>query len=159
MTWLFQDSVFMMPHLGVLSTVYRDAAWNVFDKDCLVRLGTVIAPKGTASQGAQVMTVKMEMPDGAIVEESVGFGEIKRIPLPEGKEVDAVVEPARGFDIGEEPGHSATAKIMGGVGGVILDGRGRPLQLPSDDDERRALIREWFAALDMYPEEMIVKLL
>ncbi|MCW3992618.1 MAG: methylaspartate mutase, partial [Candidatus Bathyarchaeota archaeon] len=145
-------------HLGVLSTVYRDAAWNVFDKDCLVRLGTVIAPRGTASQGAQVMTVKMEMPDGATIEESVGFGEIKRIPLSEGKEVDAVIEPARGFDVGKEPGHRVTAKIMGGVSGVILDGRGRPLQLPSDDDERRALIREWFAALGMYPEEMIKKL-
>jgi uncharacterized protein (TIGR01319 family) len=158
-TWLFQDSVFMMPHLGVLSTVYRDAAWNVFDKDCLVRLGTVIAPRGTASQGTQVMTVKMEMPDGETLEDSVGFGEIKRIHLPEGREADAVVEPARGFDIGEEPGHRATAKIMGGVGGVILDGRGRPLQLPADDTARRELIKEWFAALGMYPEEMIKKLL
>jgi hypothetical protein len=105
------------------------------------------------------MTVKMEMPDGETIEESLGFGEIKRIPLPEGREADAVVEPARGFDIGEEPGHRATAKIMGGVGGVILDGRGRPLQLPADDTARRELIKEWFAALGMYPEEMIRRLL
>ncbi len=45
-TKLYQDSVFMMPHLGVLSTAFPDIAWNVFDKDCLVRLGTVIAPSG-----------------------------------------------------------------------------------------------------------------
>ena len=29
-TRLFQDSVFMMPHLGILSTVYEEAAWNIF---------------------------------------------------------------------------------------------------------------------------------
>jgi uncharacterized protein (TIGR01319 family) len=32
-TMMFQDSVFMMPHLGVVSTVHRDAAWQVFDRD------------------------------------------------------------------------------------------------------------------------------
>ncbi|TRO47001.1 methylaspartate mutase, partial [Candidatus Bathyarchaeota archaeon] len=43
-TMMFQDSVFMMPHLGVVSTVHRDAAWQIFDLDCLVRLGTIVAP-------------------------------------------------------------------------------------------------------------------
>jgi hypothetical protein len=158
-TWLFQDSVFMMPHLGVLSTVYRDAAWNIFEKDCLVRLGTVIAPRGTASKGAHVMTVEWEMPDGTTLEESVGFGEIKRLPLSGGEEVEAVISPAKGFDIGEEPGHRMEARVMGGIGGVILDGRGRPLQLPSDDGARRELLMEWFTELRMYPDEMIDKLL
>jgi uncharacterized protein (TIGR01319 family) len=45
-TRLFQDSVFMMPHLGLLATVYEEAAQQIFEKDCLVRLGTVIAPAG-----------------------------------------------------------------------------------------------------------------
>jgi len=65
-TRVFQDSVFMMPHLGVLSTVYPEATWQIFDKDCLVRLGTVIAPIGTAKKGEVVMDVKLEMPDGEI---------------------------------------------------------------------------------------------
>ena len=37
-TWVFQDSVFMMPHLGLLSTVHPEASWQIFDKDCLVRV-------------------------------------------------------------------------------------------------------------------------
>ena len=59
-TRLFQDSVFMMPHLGVLSTVYPEIAWQIFDKDCLVRLGTVIAPIGRTGVGEPVMNVKLE---------------------------------------------------------------------------------------------------
>jgi hypothetical protein len=47
---------------------------------------------------------------------------------------------------------------MGGIGGVILDGRGRPIHLPDEAEARRALLRKWFAILEMYPEEMIGKL-
>ncbi|MCJ7634570.1 glutamate mutase L, partial [Candidatus Bathyarchaeota archaeon] len=46
-TKLAVDSVFMMPHLGVLSTVNRKAAVQIFEKDCLVKLGTCIALKGS----------------------------------------------------------------------------------------------------------------
>jgi len=50
-TYLIQDSVFMMPHLGVLSTVHQKAAFSVFDKDCVVRLGTVVSPRGIPYKG------------------------------------------------------------------------------------------------------------
>jgi len=157
-TWMFQDSVFMMPHLGVLSTVHRDAAWNIFDKDCIVRLGTNIAPKGQITQGDEVMKVSWTNSDGSEFQETVRGGEIKRIKLPEGVEVDALVEPARRLDVGAEPGQSLEAKVMGGIGGVVLDGRGRPIQLPDEAEARRALLREWFAILEMYPAEMVNKL-
>ncbi len=44
------DSIFMMPHLGVLSTVNEKAAFDVFYRDCLVPLGTAIAPKNIAKE-------------------------------------------------------------------------------------------------------------
>ena len=157
-TWMFQDSVFMMPHLGVLSTVYRDAAWNIFDKDCLVRLGTVVAPKGAAQTGAEVFKISMEMPDGSTLEESVMGGEIKRIMIPEAVTVKATIQPGRSLDMGLERGQEVEAEVMGGVGGIILDGRGRPLELPEDAGERVNVLREWFTALKMYPEDMVGKL-
>ena len=45
-TTLSVDSIFMMPHLGVLSTVNEQAATDVFIRDCMVYLGTCIAPIG-----------------------------------------------------------------------------------------------------------------
>lgn len=153
-TWMFQDSVFMMPHLGVLSTVYRDAAWNIFDKDCLVRLGTVIAPRGNSSNNSEVFSITYEMPDGKEVQESVTAGNIKRIDLSEGINIsNALIKPEKGFDLGEGPGQEIEAELMGGVGGLLLDGRGRPLQLPLDKDERMKLLRKWISDLRMYPEE------
>ena len=50
-TYPMDRPIFMMPHLGVLSSVYPDIAEEVFYKDCLVKLGTVIAPVGPFKPG------------------------------------------------------------------------------------------------------------
>jgi len=158
-TKMFQDSVFMMPHLGVLSTVYRDAAWNIFDKDCLVRLGTCIAPAGTAEPGEEVMTVELTMPSGETLVEKLKFGEVRRIELPERSEAEAVIQPAKRFDAGKGDGHIVETTIMGGAAGVLMDARGRPLVLPEEVGARRRLLQEWFKALDLYPEEELEEII
>jgi len=158
-TKMFQDSVFMMPHLGVLSTVYRDAAWSIFDKDCLVRLGTCVAPAGTGELGVPVMKVEMTMPGGESLVAELNLGEVKLIPLAEGQEAKAVIAPARHFDMGDGPGKAVEKTITGGVAGVLLDARGRPLYLPEEDDARKELLLKWFRALDLYPEDKLKELL
>jgi uncharacterized protein (TIGR01319 family) len=149
-TRLFQDSVFMMPHLGVLSTVYPEAAWQIFDKDCLVRLGTVVAPRGTGKEGTEVMSVEIEMPDGNVVKEAMRFGEIKVISLPERAEARAVIKPRGAFDVGMGEGKELEATLHGGVVGIVLDTRGRPLVLPQDEDMRNKKLFEWWKALGLY---------
>jgi uncharacterized protein (TIGR01319 family) len=158
-TRMFQDSVFMMPHLGVLSTVYRDAAWSIFDKDCLVRLGTSIVPVGTGKLGEHVMDVTLETHNGEIIEETLNFGEIKIIQLPEGEEANAEIEVNKQFDVGAGPGQERTTTVSGGVAGILLDARGRPLYLPDDDSQRKELLLEWFGSLKLYPEESLKELI
>ena len=50
-TALAKDSIFMMPHLGVLASVHDNAALEVFERDCLIYLGTCIAPVGSGKPG------------------------------------------------------------------------------------------------------------
>jgi hypothetical protein len=160
-TKLIQDSVFMMPHLGVLSTVHPKAALEIFEKDCLVKLGTVIAPKlkedAHPSKGEVVLEVEAEMPEGSIIKEKVLFNEMKLITLREGEYIEIRVKPNRKCDIGAGFGKEIKAKIEGGVVGVILDGRGRPLTLPKEKKERQEKLKEWFKALKAYPEEILNK--
>jgi len=157
-TRLFQDSVFMMPHLGILSTVHEKAAWTIFDKDCLVRLGTVISPKGAGIFGEPVMTVDLEMPDGPSTREELTFGEVGRIRLAENKEAKAIITPHGKFDMGNGPGRTVESTVMGGEVGVVLDARGRPLHLPEEETVRRERLLKWFQALDVYPMDEIEKL-
>ena len=158
-TKIFQDSVFMMPHLGVLSTMYKDAAWQIFDKDCCVRLGTVIAPHGTGVFGKDCFSVTLEMPDGTMKTENVKVGEIKYIKLPFGKDVKASISPKQGFDIGAGNAKKLDTIVSGGVVGVVLDGRGRPIQLPDTKEKRRKIMLDWFTSMDMYPIEKIEELI
>jgi hypothetical protein len=159
-TWLTVDSIFMMPQLGVLSTVHPQAAMQVFDKDCLIRLGTGIAPAGTAREGEQICKFEFTMPDGSKLEEKLHYGEMKRIDLPEGQVADATIDPARGFDMGHGRGRGFKEKIHGGVAGIILDGRGRgPLGLPEDPVKRVQKLSQWIEALDVYPLDAYRKIL
>ena len=158
-TRMMQDSVFMMPHLGVVSTVYREAAWNIFDKDCLLRLGTSIAASGQAKYGKPVMDIDIEMPNGKKLEESMNLGDLKLIPLGEGEEAKVFVEPANQYDIGAGPGKELEATVQGGVAGLLLDARGRPLYLPDEEQKRKELLLKWFRAIDLYPEESLEALL
>lgn len=154
-TKFYQDSVFMMPHLGVLSTAYPEPAWSVFDKDCLVRIGTVIAPVGTANEGSRVMDYEFRMADGDIIQDEINYGEIKGIPLEERASAEAILSPERNFDIGAGDGRPLEAAIEGGVVGVVIDARGRPLTLPDDDGRRRRTLIRWCESLNLYPVDII----
>ncbi len=153
-TMMFQDSVFMMPHLGVVSTVHRDAAWQIFDLDCLVRLGTIVAPNGEPDPSEVALDITLEMPDGGTLRERLKGGEVKRITIPERQIVQATIQPGRALDIGAGPGQELVTSIEGGVVGVVLDTRGRPLVLPEDTETRKAALLKWIGALDMYPEKI-----
>jgi len=143
-TELAVDSIFMMPHLGILSTVHAPAATQVFDRDCLIRLGTAIAPVGPAREGEPLAQVEI---DGKTY--PITGGRLERIPLAVGQTAEVRIVPTRGFDVGEGRGRPMTAVVRGGVAGLLLDGRGRPFQLPTAREARIAKLRQWLAALDL----------
>jgi hypothetical protein len=79
-------------------------------------------------------------------------GDIVRLRLEAGLTAEVTLEPAHGFDVGSGPGQPRTATIHGGTAGVILDGRGRSLELPVDRKTCREAVVKWNRALEMYPE-------
>lgn len=159
-TQLAVDSIFMMPHLGVLASTHPDIAAEVFDKDCLVRLGTCIAPSGAGREGRPALRVKMTMPDGRVVDETVNSGDIKRIPLGVGETATVEAEPQNPLDLGAGKGRKVTGQVVhGGLVGVVLDCRGRPLVLPDDDRKRSERLVAWIEAMDAYPADLVRKYL
>ena len=145
------DSIFMMPHLGVLSTVHPAAATEVFEKDCLVRLGTCVAPVGAPRHGP-VLTIELKLPGGETRTESLQRGDLRHLALGAGDVAQATLTPARGVDVGGGPGERVVRELRGGVVGLVFDGRGRrPMIIPV---ERKARVRanaDWTGAMDLYP--------
>ncbi len=144
------DSIFMMPHLGVLAQISEKAALDVFYNDCLVRLGTCLAPKGLGKEGEKIMDWEVTTPDGKKQGGELRFGEMRHIPFDAPK-AKLVARPVKGFDMGSGSGTRVEAEIEGGVVGLVLDGRGRPFILPKDASRRRADLDKWYKAMGMYP--------
>jgi len=149
-TRLAVDSIFMMPQLGVLSSVHPEAATQVFERDCLVILGDCVAPVGATKGGRPLCEVRLELPEGRR-EFSLAQGDLLRIPLALGVTARAQLSPAKGVDVGAGPGQARECLLEGGEVGLLFDGRGRPLVLPGTPRERVAAIEGWIQALDLYP--------
>lgn len=150
-TRLSVDSIFMMPHLGVLSTINEKAATDVFVRDCMVYLGTCVAPIGQGKDGEVCADVEITWPDGKLTKEQLKFGELKLFPLEAEQQATIKVQPAKGVNMGAGAGVAVTKDIHGGVVGLLLDGRGRPLKLPAEQQARVASLTKWFDAVGLYP--------
>ncbi|MAT75703.1 methylaspartate mutase [Candidatus Poribacteria bacterium] len=144
-TQLAVDSIFMMPQLGVLAQVNPDAATQVFKRDCLIHLGPCLAPVG--SGGRIKMTVNL--PTGTITEE-IEAGQIRRYPLDADRTATIRIEPNHRFDVGAGQGMAVERQINGGIVGLVVDTRGRPLDL-SDQNISHDHLTQWAEAMDLYP--------
>ena len=145
-THLAVDSIFMMPQLGVLAQVNEVAATQVFERDCLIHLGTCIAPVGITSPGNLGVTINGDLT------ETVPFGELRLYPLGVGEKARVTIQPERRLDMGAGRGQVVEAEVEGGVVGLVVDTRGRPLEVSNTSTERVALLKKWFQALEVYPE-------
>lgn len=157
-TRLAVDSIFMMPQLGVLAEVQPKAATEVFEKDCLIHLGSCVAPVGVPrKKSGPVMKYTIDLPSGQ-VSGTLDYLEMKLLEcglddsgLP--KKIKAVFEPERGYDLGGGKGVKVEKILHGGVVGIILDGRGRPFDLSTlSEADRVTYLRKWMHELNIYPE-------
>lgn len=151
-THLAVDSIFMMPQLGVLAQVNTEAATQVFERDCLIHLGTCIAPVGKAKRGESCVTITANLPGKRKFAETVPFGELQLFPLTGDEKVNVTVQPERNFDMGAGRGNAVDVEVAGGIVGLVVDTRGRPLEISADSAQRAADLERWTKALAVYPK-------
>ena len=158
-TQLAVDSIFMMPQLGVLANIEKDdlkdeasqAALEVFDNDCLIRLGTCVAPVGSIKPGQLMAEITLNFQDGKKEIIQINEGDLKLIEHPY-EEVKVSITPSRGIDVGAGKGEAIESSIYGGVVGLIFDGRNRPITLSKTPAERIESLSKWSNAVDEYPK-------
>ena len=150
-THLAVDSIFMMPQLGVLAQVNAEAATQVFERDCLIHLGTCVTPIGIGKAGDTCLSIEINYTDRPVITEDIPFGDLRLYPLEIGEKASLKLQPSRRFDLGAGHGTPVETEATGGVVGLVIDTRGRPLEIPSDSKQRVAQLTKWQDALDIYP--------
>ena len=148
LTRLVVDWASTWPQLGALALLAPVAAAQVLARDALRELGTLIAPIGEARDGARALRVTISPDGGEAIEIEVPAGTVRRFPLATDQQATVEVRPSRAFDIGlGRKGSGGRARVRGGSLGIVVDTRGRPLNLPQDAGRRRATLQEWLRNL------------
>ncbi|MBL8051020.1 MAG: glutamate mutase L [Anaerolineales bacterium] len=146
-TTIILDQNNLLPLLGVAASQNNILPVQVLESGAFLSVGTVVSPVVSAKYGASILKAKISYENGAEANIDLKFGFIETLPLANGETGKLTIQVARGADVGFGPGRGGTIPVSGGALGVVFDGRGRPLDLPSDPVRRRELIKKWNWAL------------
>jgi hypothetical protein len=149
-TSLVLDSGRIATMLGSVAAVAPDVAAQMTENDAMPSLlGTAVSVIGRPEDGQPAVRAFLEYGDGKKDTIEVAAGALARLAVPHGRRALLSLYPAPGVDVGLGPGQQARASepVEGGALGLIIDARGRPLDLPTATLERMARLREWRAAL------------
>jgi hypothetical protein len=149
-TSLVLDAGRVATMLGSVAAFAPDVAAQMTENDAMpLLLGTAVSVTGTPTDGQPAVRAFLEYVDGKKDSIEVPAGALARLPLASGRRALLSLYPAPEIDAGLGPGQHARASepIEGGALGLIVDARGRPLELPVAAGERVARLREWRAAL------------
>ena len=140
---LLLDSSRAVPAIGAVAAIKPLAAASALESGALVSLGTVISPVGQAKLGEIVMRMGITYDGGRALNVEAHYGEIEVWPLLDGQRATLEIHPGRRIDIGMGPGQGGKVEVLGGLVGLVVDARGRPLHLPSNPDRRRRTLNRW----------------
>ncbi|MFQ5576655.1 MAG: glutamate mutase L [Anaerolineae bacterium] len=145
------DSHSLTGMLGGIAAVEPLAAAQVAGYDALLTLGAVVAPVGVGRPGETALKFKMVYEDGRRIETiKIPFGTIQVIPLESHEKATLEIRPTRNFSMqpsGRAAGSGVAAVVRGGVLGVIIDTRGRPIRQAKTEADRRRQMEGWLQKL------------
>ncbi|MGC9467795.1 MAG: glutamate mutase L [Anaerolineae bacterium] len=131
------------PALGAIAGIKPLISASALEAGTLEPLGTVISAVGQARPGDIVMRMRILYDDETELNVEAHYGEIEAWPLLPGQRATLEIRPSRRFDVGMGPGQGGKVGVMGGLAGLVVDARGRPLVLPGNPDKRRRALSRW----------------
>lgn len=141
---LVLDAYGLAPALGRVAAVKPLAAVEALDSGALVNLATVVTPVGHTRRGDTILKVQVRYDDGSTFSLEVNYGDLEVLPLPPGRQAVLELRPLRRFDVGlGGPGKAGSRRVSGGLAGLIIDARGRPLHLSNEPGQRQSQNRQW----------------
>jgi hypothetical protein len=147
-TTVILDQNNLVNAVGASAEIDPILAVHLLESNSFINLGTLISPVGNIRMDGTVlrMQIVQEGERENVIE--IRGGRITAIPLPIGRVADVFVQPLQGVDIGLGPGRGGwVRRVVGGVFGLVVDSRGRPVQVPTSLKLRQETLKSWHDAL------------
>jgi hypothetical protein len=134
----------LVPGLGAAAAITPAlVAQLLLDPTAFLNLGFIISPISRAREGTSVLRVRIQYEAGHENVINVHQGNIETIPLPMGQRARIFLDPLHRANIGFGPGKSSSLLVIGGPFGVVVDARGRPINLHRSEEKRRQQLLKW----------------
>ena len=148
-TTMILDQNNLLPAMGAAASRNSILPIQILESGAFLGLATVIAPYTSVKPGTPILTGRLVYQNGNESRIEVKQGGLELLPLPVGQSGRLYLQPLHHTDIGFGPGNTNNAGIpvTGTALGVVIDSRGRPLQLPADAGQRREILKKWLWTL------------
>lgn len=147
-TTVVLDKNHLMPAFGAVAGINPLLVVQSIDFGAFVNLGVVISPIGNTRYGTSILRIRVQYENGSESKYEIKHGALELIPLNQGEAAQVFLQPLHGCDIGMGgAGRGGRIRVVGGAMGIIIDARGRPLQLSNDPARRREVFHRWLKAL------------
>jgi hypothetical protein len=140
---LILDKHAILPILGVAGMLDPLLPVQILESSAFTNLATVVSTASNSRLGNTILETRLEYSDGTYSEVAVKQGSIVSFPLASGEIGRLQLKPVRQTMIEEVDFPLDSVTVNGGVCGLVIDARGRPLQLPEDAGKRTELFHDW----------------
>lgn len=149
-TNLFLDQHGILPILGSIAFDNPILPIQILEGSSISLLAKVFSIQSKAKIGTPILKIRIEFKDGTYLEEQIVKGTIVKLPVSAGQIVKLFIEPLSNIDLDQFGNNfDKGLTIQGGLCGLIIDARGRPIQLQKNNSERFDQFQKWYRSMDI----------
>lgn len=140
------DPYGILPALGAIAHDDPLPSIQALENNALLELGTAVCLEGKPTSTATPIRAAFKFMSGRELIREIPVGSVAVVPLGTGQRAELTLTTSG--DLKLEGRTSLKFNVSGGAAGVVIDARGRPFTLPTDDAARIAMLDQWYTALN-----------
>ena len=146
-TTIILDQNHLLPGIGAAAEINPTLPVQILESGAFMGLASVVTPVSNARIGTPILSGRLVTKNGTETKFEINQGTLDVLALPSGQTGQLFLEPLHRTDVGFGPGRSGDIQVSGTQVGVVIDARGRPLQLSNENGRRREMLKKWIWTL------------
>lgn len=122
---------------ALADTVAPGLLMETISYDSVQVLGTALVASGSLPKGERVGQIRVEFSNGRKEQRDLIAGKLDTVGIPLSQRASVHVEPSLRVDLGWGRGRQGTIEVEGGLAGLLIDLRGRPIATDGRSEPER----------------------